>query len=129
MSARSLDGGARARAAATAGPLIWTFGGAFAVCLTDIEDTLRRAIVQLGDVSGIVVALDLSLPTLAARVRAGDAIQPAWRRFLERCTRYGLPDPLRVRYRSDAGALATLVIVYRPAPERTSTHTKERAWP
>jgi hypothetical protein len=95
-------------------PLIWTFDGPFAVCLTDVEDTLRRAIVQLGDVSGVVVALDLSLPALAARVAAGDAIQPAWSRFVARVSqRYGLPYPLRVRHRKDAAPLATLVIVYR----------------
>jgi len=95
-------------------PLTWTFDGPFAVCLTDIEDTLRRAIVQLGDVSGIAVALDLSLPALAARVAAGDLIQPAWSRFLTRVSqRYGLPYPLRVRPHNDEGPLATLAIVYR----------------
>jgi hypothetical protein len=84
------------------------------VCLTDIEDTLRRAIVQLGDLAGVVVAIDLSLPALAARVAAGDVIQPAWNRFLTRVSqRYGLPCPLRVRPRNHTGPLATLVIVYR----------------
>ncbi len=98
----------------TCAPLIWTFDGPFAVCLTDVEDTLRRAIVQLSDVSGVAVALDLSLPALAARVAAGDGIQPAWSRFQARVSqRYGLPSPLRVRHRKDAGPLATLVIVYR----------------
>ena len=52
-------------------PLTWTFDGPFAVCLTDIEDTLRRAIVQLGDISDVAIAIDLSLPALAARVAAG----------------------------------------------------------
>ena len=95
-------------------PLTWTFNGPFAVCLTDIEDTLRRAIVQLGDISGVAIAIDLSLPALAARVAAGDVIQPAWSRFLTRVSqRYGLPCPLRVRPRNDTGPLATLVIVYR----------------
>ena len=95
-------------------PLTWTFDGPFAVCLTDIEDTLRRAIVQLGDIAGVAIALDLSLPALAARVAAGDVIQPAWSRFLTRVSqRYGLPCPLRVRPRNDTGPLATLVIVYR----------------
>jgi hypothetical protein len=95
-------------------PLIWTFDGPFAVCLTDIEDTLRRAIVQLNDVSGVAVALDLSLPALAARVAGGDRIQPAWSRFVGRVSqRYGLPAPLRVRPGRHAGPLATLVIVYR----------------
>ena len=98
----------------TSPPLTWTFDGPFVVCLTDIEDTLRRAIVQLGDVAGIAIALDLSLPALAARVAAGDAIQPAWSRFLDRVAqRYGLPQPLRVRARPRRGPLATLVIVYR----------------
>jgi hypothetical protein len=95
-------------------PLTWTFDGPFAVCLTDIEDTLRRAIVQLGDISDVAIAIDLSLPALAARVAAGDVIQPAWSRFLTRVSqRYGLPCPLRVRPRNDTGPLATLVIVYR----------------
>ena len=95
-------------------PLIWTFDGPFAVCLVDVEDTLRRAIVQLGDVSGVAVAVDLSLPAIAKRVAAGDTIQPAWSRFLARLfQRYGLPSPPRVRHRKDAGPLATLVIVYR----------------
>ena len=95
-------------------PLIWTFDGPFAVCLTDVEDTLRRAIVQLDAVAGVAVALDLSLPALAARVAAGDGIQPAWSAFLARVSqRYGLPSPLRVRHRKDLGPLATLVIVYR----------------
>ena len=98
----------------TAEPLLWTFDGPFDACLTDVEDTLRRAIVQLGDVAGIAVALDLSLPSLAARIAAGDAIQPAWSRFLDRVSqRYGLPGPLRVRPRHHRGPLATLVIVYR----------------
>jgi hypothetical protein len=95
-------------------PLIWTFDGPFGVCLADVEDTLRRAIVQLGNVAGLATALDLSLPALAARVAMGDRIQPSWSRFLDRVSqRYGLPSPLRVRHRKDAGPLATLVIVYR----------------
>ena len=95
-------------------PLIWTFHGPFASCLGDVEDTLCRAIVQLGAVSGVAVALDLSLPALAARVAAGDRIQPAWSRFLARVAQgYGLPSPLRIRHRKDTGPLATLVIVYR----------------
>jgi hypothetical protein len=97
-----------------AAPLVWTYDGPFPVCLADVEDTLRRAIPQLGDVAALVAALDLSLPALAARVAAGDAIQPAWGAFLERTAQYGLPAPLRVRPRTDAGPLATLVLVYRP---------------
>jgi hypothetical protein len=94
-------------------PLLWTFDGPLAACLGDVEQTLRRTIVQLGDVSGIAVALDVSLPALAQRVRAGDAIQPAWRSFLQRTSRYGFPSALRVRHRSDAGPLFTLVVLYR----------------
>jgi len=94
-------------------PLMWTFDGPFAVCLADVESTLRRAIVQLDDVSAIVVALDMSLPALAARVAAGDRVQPDWGAFLARASRYGLPSPLRVRHRKEAGPLATLLIVYR----------------
>ena len=73
-------------------PLVWTFDGPFATCLSDMEDTLRRAIVQVGDVSRIAVQIDLSLPALKPRVDAGDAIQPAWGQFVERLSqRYGLP--------------------------------------
>ena len=49
-------------------PLVWTFDGPFALCLQDMEDTFRRAIVQVGDVSRILVQIDLSLPTLKPRV-------------------------------------------------------------
>lgn len=102
------------RARRSSPPLIWTFDGPFATCLGDVEDVLRRTIVQLDDVSGIAVGLDLSLPALAARLAAGDALQPAWSDFLDRVAqRYGLPGRLRVRHRTDAGPLATLVIVYR----------------
>src|SRR5687768_1205945 len=94
-------------------PLMWTFDGAFAVCLADVEATLRRAIVQLDDVSALAIALDMSLPALAARVAAGDRIQPEWGRFLDRLSRYGLPSPLRVRHRREPGPLATLLVVYR----------------
>jgi hypothetical protein len=45
-------------------PLIWTFDGPFATCLSDMEDTFRRAIIQVGDVSRIAVQIDLSLPAL-----------------------------------------------------------------
>ena len=113
-SADRVRRGASPRVPPCSPPLTWTFDGPFAVCLTDVEDTLRRAIVQLGDISGVAIALDLSLPALAARVAAGDVIQPAWSRFLTRVSqRYGLPYPLRVRPRNDTGPLATLVIVYR----------------
>ena len=96
------------------GPLVWTFEGPFATCLADMEDALRRAIVQVGDVSSIVVQIELSLPALKRRVDAGDAIQPAWGRFLDELSdRYGLPSAARVRALDREGPLATLVIAYR----------------
>ena len=95
-------------------PLVWTFDGRFAHCLADMEDTLRRAIVQVGDVSRVLVAIDVSLPALKARLDAGDALQPAWGEFLARvASRYGLPAAPRVRYVKGAGPLAALVIAYR----------------
>ena len=95
-------------------PLVWTFDGPFATCLADMEDTLRRAIIQVGDVARIAVMVELSLPALRSRVGAGDVIQPAWERFLDSLTsRYGLPAPPRVRHRKTEGPLATLVIAYR----------------
>ena len=94
-------------------PLVWTFDGPFERCLADLEDTLRRAIVMVGDVSRVALLIDLSLPALKQRVEAGDALQPAWGRFLERMQRYGLPAAPRVRHRREGGPLATLVIGYR----------------
>lgn len=95
-------------------PLVWTFDGPFATCLQDMEDTFRRAIVQVGDVSRIAVQIDLSLPALKPRVDAGEAIQPEWGRFVDRLTqRYGLPARPRVRHLKLAGPLATMVIAYR----------------
>jgi len=97
-----------------AGPFVWTFDDGFVEALADMEDTLRRAIVQLGDVASIAVLIELSLPALRRRVEAGETIQPAWTRFLERVSeRYGLPTPPRVRSRTGAGPLATLVVAYR----------------
>ena len=96
------------------GPLVWTFDGAFVACLADIEDTLRRAIVQVGDVAAIAVLIEVSLPTLKRRVDEGEAIQPAWGQFIERLSdRYGLPAPPHVRHVKSAGPLATLVVAYR----------------
>jgi hypothetical protein len=94
-------------------PLVWTFDGPFEQCLADIEDTLRRAIVMVGNVSRVALQIDLSLPALRLRVEAGDALQPAWGDFLERMARYGLPSSPRVRHLRSAGSLATLVIAYR----------------
>ena len=95
-------------------PLVWTFDGRFGECLEDMEDTLRRVIVQVGDVSRVLVAIDLSLPALQARIRTGERIQPAWGDFLARLVpRYGLPAPPRVRYLKTAGPLAAFVVAYR----------------
>ena len=94
-------------------PLVWTFDGPFEACLADLEDTLRRAILMVGGVSRLALLIDLSLPALKLRVEAGDALQPAWGRFLERIERYGLPAAPRVRHRREAGPLATLAIGYR----------------
>jgi hypothetical protein len=95
-------------------PLVWTFDGPFVTCLADMEDTLRRAIVQVGDVSRIAVMVEISLPGLKARIASGDAVQPAWGRFLDSlASRYGLPAAPRVRHRKAEGPLATLVIAYR----------------
>lgn len=97
-----------------AGPFVWTFDDTLADAIGDIEDTLRRAIVQLGDIGSIVVRIELSLPALERRVRAGEAIQPTWSRFLDRVSRqYGLPTPPQVRSHRAAGPLATLVVAYR----------------
>jgi len=92
---------------------IWAFDGPFERCLDDIEDSLRRAIVLIGDVSRVALLIDLSLPALQARVRAGDRIQPAWGRFVERVSGYGLPSFPRVRHLRTRGPLATLVVAYR----------------
>ena len=94
-------------------PLVWTFDGPFERCLDDIEDTLRRAIVLIGDVSRVVLLIELSLPALQRRVRAGDRIQPAWGRFVERLSGYGLPSFPRIRPLTARGPLATLVVAYR----------------
>jgi len=95
-------------------PLVWTFDGPFTTCLQDMEDTFRRAIVQIGDVSRIAMQIDLSLPALKTRVDAGDAIQPGWGQFIDRLSqRYGLPGTPRVRHLKTAGPLATMVLAYR----------------
>ena len=95
-------------------PLTWAFDGRFVHCLADVEDTLRRAIVQVGDVSRVLVAIDLSLPALKARLDAGDTIQPAWGEFLDRVTRrYGLPAAPRLRYLKHDGPLISMVVAFR----------------
>ena len=94
-------------------PLVWTFDGPFERCLNDLEDSLRRALVLIGDVSRVALLIDISLPALQARVRAGDRIQPAWGRFIERLAEYGLPSFPRVRPLRTSGPLATLVVAYR----------------
>ena len=97
-----------------AAPLVWTFDGPFSTCLRDMEDTFRRAIVQVGDVSRVVVQIDLSLPALKPRIEGGEAIQPAWGQFIDRLSqRYGLPAAPRVHHLKVAGPLATMVIAYR----------------
>jgi hypothetical protein len=102
------------RAESLSPPLVWTFDGPFARCLADIEDTLRRAIVLVGDVSTIALQIDLSLPALQRRVRAGDAVQPAWAEFQDRIAlAYGLPALPRIRHLRATGPLATLVVAYR----------------
>ncbi|HKE40229.1 MAG TPA: hypothetical protein VKG21_10355 [Casimicrobiaceae bacterium] len=104
----------RRESASAEEPLIWTFDGPFVRSLYDLEDTLRRAIVQVGDVSRIAVLVELSLPRLRSRVDSGDAIQPAWGSFLARvASRYGLPAAPRVRYVRTDGPLMTMVIAYR----------------
>ena len=108
------SGGKTSPADAIAAPLVWSFEGPFATCLADLEDALRRAIVQVGDVSSIAVLIELSLPALKRRVDAGERVQPAWGHFLDRlANRYGLPVPPRVRHVRTAGPLATLVVAYR----------------
>ena len=96
-----------------AAPLVWSFDGAFERCLADAEDTLRRAVVMVGDVARIAVLVELSLPALKTRFEAGDTIQPAWGRFLENIARTGLPAPPRLRHLRGPGPLVTLVIAYR----------------
>jgi hypothetical protein len=95
------------------GPLVWAFDGPIAGALADLEDALRRAIIQVGDVAAIAVLIELSLPALQRRIEAGDALQPAWSAFIERAsTRYGLQAGPRVRHMREDGPLARLVVVY-----------------
>jgi hypothetical protein len=105
---------ARRQATPIGGPFVWVFDGPLAQCLADLEDALRRALVQVGDVSSIAVMVELSLPALLRRVHAGEAVQPAWSQFVERLAgRYGLQRAPRVRHVRTEGPLATLVVAYR----------------
>jgi hypothetical protein len=101
------------RRAAVPQPRVWTFDGPFERCLAELEDTLRRAIVGVGDVSRIALRIELSLPALRQRVAAGEAVQPAWGRFVERLAAYGPPGAARLRHSRNPGPLATLVLAYR----------------
>jgi hypothetical protein len=94
-------------------PLVWTFDGVFEHCLADADDTLRRAIVLVGDVARVALLLDVSLPALSRRVEAGDAVQPGWSRFLSNIDRYGLPAAPSVRHLRGEGPLLTMVVAYR----------------
>jgi len=99
---------------AIGGPLVWAFDGPLASCFADVEDALRRAIVEVGDVASIAVLVELSLPALDRRVRAGDRLQPAYADFVARLnSRYGLQRAPRVRPVRHEGPLATLVVAYR----------------
>lgn len=112
--ARAREVPASVAAASVGGPLVWSFDGPFTKCLADLEDAIRRAIVQIGDVSSLLVLIELSLPALKRRVDAGDVVQPAWGQFLARVSdRYGLPSAPRVRSLRTEGPLAMLVIAYR----------------
>ena len=113
MSAATRRSASREALEALPSPLVWTFDGPFERCLDDLEDSLRRALVLIGDVSRVALLIDVSLPALQARVRAGDRIQPAWGRFVERLSSYGLPSFPRVRPLRAHGPLATLVVAYR----------------
>jgi len=104
----------RTRLSAVPPPLVWVFDGRLLQALADLEDALRRAIVQVGDVARVLVVIDVSLPTLKERLAAGDALQPAWGEFVARLSsRYGLPAAPRIRYAKHPGPLLTLVIAYR----------------
>ena len=101
------------RTTAIGGPLVWVFDGTLARSVADLEDALRRAIVQVGDVSSIAVQIDVSLPALKRRVDAGESLQPGWSQCLARLSdRYGLQKAPRVRHGRGPGPLLTLVIVY-----------------
>jgi hypothetical protein len=94
-------------------PLVWTFDGPFERCLDDLDDSLRRAIVLIGDVSRVALLIDISLPD-AARARPPRRPRPAGVGPLHRrIAGYGLPTFPRVRHLRAPGPLATLVVAYR----------------
>jgi hypothetical protein len=78
-----------------------------------MEDALRRAIVQVGDVSSIVVQIELSLrrsaPRRCRRRHPAGVGTISGRAF----DRYGLPSAARCERWIAKGPLATLVIAYR----------------
>ena len=80
-------------------PLVWTFDGPFATCLARHGGHVA-ARDRAGRRRGGDHRADRAFAAGArARVEAGDAIQPAWGRFLESLTRrYGLPAAARVRH-------------------------------
>ena len=96
----------RAARAPIGAPLIWTFDGPFARCLADIEDTLRRAIVQVGDVSRRRRAdRRCRCRRCKRRVDAGRRAATGVGRSSSSASshRYGLPAPPRVRHSRTAG--------------------------
>ena len=96
--------GVAARAERVEAPLVWTFDGPFATCLADIEDTLRRAIVQVGDVSRDRRA-DRSVAAGAQAARRRGRSDAAGMGTVRRtpAQRYGLPAGPRVRHLQDGG--------------------------
>ena len=94
-------------------PLVWCFDGPIESCLADAEDSLRRAIQLVGDVSRVALLIELGLPALKSRIAAGDTLQPAWSRFLVQVARCGLPGSPRVRTLRGRQPLLTLVVAYR----------------
>jgi len=95
-------------------PLIWTFAGPFATCLADMEDTFRRAIIQVGDVSRIAVQ-DRSVAAGAEEARPTRE-----NRSSPQGNNSSTPDAAlrparrpRVRHVKTGGPLATMVIAYR----------------
>jgi hypothetical protein len=69
----------------------------FATCLTDIEDTLRRAIVQVGDIASIVILIELSLPALSAASKPAIRSSRRGNNSSSACRPLWLPTPPRAR--------------------------------